>query len=43
MGREIADCFRYVTSADIKRFGSTTKRQQDLSSEGWLGQEWLAK
>lgn len=40
---EVADCVRYVTSADIKRFGSSTKRQQDLSSEGWLGQEWLAK
>jgi len=35
--------WRYVTQADIKRFGSSEKRQMDLSSEGWLGQEWLAK
>lgn len=35
--------WRYVTEADIRRFGSTEKRQKDLSTEGWLGQEWLAK
>ena len=35
--------WRYVTQPDIKRFGSVEQRQQDLSNEGWLGQEWLAK
>lgn len=35
--------WRYVTQPDIQRFGSTEQRQHDLSSQGWLGQEWLAK
>ena len=34
---------RYVTSEDIKRFGSIEERRQSLSVDGWLGQEWLAK
>ena len=34
---------RYVSQEDIKQFGSLEKRQQDLSEDGWLGQEWLAK
>ncbi|KAK8861325.1 hypothetical protein IAR55_002144 [Kwoniella newhampshirensis] len=34
--------WRYVTKDDIKAFGGTKQRQADLSSEGWLGQEWLA-
>lgn len=35
--------WRYVTQADIKHFGSTEQRMHDLSGEGWLGKEWLAK
>lgn len=35
--------WRYVTKGDIERFGSSAKRQDDLSTEGWLGREWLAK
>lgn len=35
--------WRYVTQADIEHFGSTEQRLKDMSSEGWLGQEWLAK
>lgn len=34
--------WRYVTSEDIKRFGSIEERRQSLSVDGWLGQEWLA-
>ncbi|WWD16773.1 hypothetical protein CI109_101205 [Kwoniella shandongensis] len=34
--------WRYVTKDDIKAFGGTKQRQADLSSDGWLGQEWLA-
>ncbi|KAK1920809.1 Metallo-dependent phosphatase-like protein [Papiliotrema laurentii] len=34
--------WRYVTKGDIERFGSSAKRQDDLSTEGWLGREWLA-
>lgn len=34
--------WRYVSQPDIKRFGGTQKRQDTMSSEGWLGQEWLA-
>ncbi|WVQ78321.1 hypothetical protein IAT38_000406 [Cryptococcus sp. DSM 104549] len=34
--------WRYVTQPDIKQFGGTQARQAALSSEGWLGQEWLA-
>lgn len=33
----------YVTKDDIDQFGSTEERLHDLSSDGWLGQEWLAK
>jgi len=35
--------WRYVTQPDIRRFGSVEQRQRDLSNQGWLGQEWLAK
>ncbi|ODO09337.1 hypothetical protein I350_02937 [Cryptococcus amylolentus CBS 6273] len=34
--------WRYVTRDDIKNFGGSPARQQALSNEGWLGQEWLA-
>ncbi|WVQ73890.1 hypothetical protein IAR50_003471 [Cryptococcus sp. DSM 104548] len=34
--------WRYVTRDDINNFGGTPARQQALSNEGWLGQEWLA-
>lgn len=43
-GSGIADLsIRYVTKGDIARFGGTKSRQHALSTEGWLGQEWLAK
>jgi len=32
-----------VTKEDIKHFGSTDKRQHDMSVDGWLGREWMAK
>ena len=35
--------WRYVTEGDIKHFGSVKARQEALSVDGWLGQEWLAK
>ena len=35
--------WRYVTKPDINRFGSTALRQREMSVDGWLGQEWLAK
>lgn len=35
--------WRYVTKPDIESFGSLEKRQEDMSDQGWLGQEWLAK
>lgn len=34
---------RYVSQADIKHFGSSAKRQEIMSINGWLGQEWIAK
>lgn len=34
--------WRYVTQEDIKHFGSVKARQEALSVNGWLGQEWLA-
>lgn len=33
--------WRYVTQADIKRFGGTEARIAAMQSDGWLGQEWL--
>jgi hypothetical protein len=35
--------WRYVTPDDIKTFGGSRARQEALSSDGWLGKEWLAK
>jgi hypothetical protein len=35
--------WRYVTQEDIKTFGSIRARQDALSEDGWLGQEWIAK
>jgi hypothetical protein len=35
--------WRYVTKPDIETFGSLEKRQDAISDQGWLGQEWLAK
>lgn len=34
---------RYVTSDDIKHTGGYEQRIHDMSIDGWLGQEWLAK
>ncbi|KAJ9104033.1 hypothetical protein QFC19_004167 [Naganishia cerealis] len=34
--------WRYVTQPDIETFGSLNNRQDALSEEGWIGQEWLA-
>lgn len=34
--------WRYVTKPDIETFGSLQKRQDAISDQGWLGQEWLA-
>lgn len=35
--------WRYVTQDEIKYNGGTTQRMADMSDEGWLGREWLAK
>lgn len=35
--------WRYVTPEDIKTFGGSRARQEALSSDGWLGKEWLTK
>lgn len=32
--------WRYVTKDDIDSFGSIAKRQEVMSDEGWIGQEW---
>jgi hypothetical protein len=32
--------WRYVTKDDIATFGSIAKRQDMLSDQGWIGQEW---
>ncbi|WVR04071.1 hypothetical protein IAU60_001070 [Kwoniella sp. DSM 27419] len=34
--------WRYVTQDDIKVFGGSRQRQEAMSSNGWLGKEWLA-
>ena len=34
--------WRYVTKDDIATFGSISKRQDLLSDQGWIGQEWYA-
>ncbi|KAJ9106358.1 hypothetical protein QFC21_001504 [Naganishia friedmannii] len=34
--------WRYVTKPDIETFGSLEERQDAMSDQGWLGQEWLA-
>ncbi|WVO17938.1 hypothetical protein L204_105636 [Cryptococcus depauperatus] len=34
--------WRYVTRDDISSFGDTEARMKALSTEGWLGKEWLA-
>ncbi|GHJ88497.1 hypothetical protein NliqN6_4899 [Naganishia liquefaciens] len=34
--------WRYVTKDDIATFGSISKRQDLLSDQGWIGQEWLS-
>lgn len=35
--------WRYVTPEDIATFGGSEERQSALSTEGWIGAEWLAK
>jgi len=34
--------WRYVSQPDIRRFGGVEARQAALSTDGWLGKEWLA-
>ncbi|TXT11029.1 hypothetical protein VHUM_01780 [Vanrija humicola] len=34
--------WRYVTQADIKHWGGVDNRQHELSTDGWLGKDWLA-
>lgn len=33
--------FRYVTKGDIASFGGPTARRKVMSSDGWIGSEWL--
>lgn len=35
--------WRYVTPDEIKYNGGTEQRMRDMSADGWLGKEWLAK
>lgn len=35
--------WRYVTHDEIRHNGGTQQRMKDLSDDGWLGKEWLAK
>jgi 3',5'-cyclic AMP phosphodiesterase CpdA len=35
--------WRYVTQDDIQHTGGSEQRFLDMSTEGWLGKEWLAK
>ncbi|KNZ62137.1 uncharacterized protein VP01_130g15 [Puccinia sorghi] len=34
--------WRYVTKEDIETFGSAESRRRVMSTEGWIGQSWLA-
>lgn len=34
--------WRYVSKGDINHWGGVKKRMADMSTDGWLGQEWLA-
>ena len=33
--------WRYVTPGDVKSFGGIEARRQAMSSEGWIGRDWL--
>lgn len=35
--------WRYVTKEDIETFGGSERRQEALSTDGWIGREWIAK
>lgn len=34
--------WRYVSQPDMKHWGGSAQRRQDMSVDGWLGREWLA-
>ncbi|CAO1614231.1 unnamed protein product [Parajaminaea phylloscopi] len=34
--------WRYITPGDVKSFGGAAARRRAMSTEGWIGQTWLA-